>query len=308
VTSKRQSKDVEILTSLAEYRCLSIPQLAALHFSSLQTARTARGRLDRDGLVEPVHRGYGKKPGRPDFLLALSEGGINRLKDERILPNSLKSKTVSCPGSNFIEHQLLLNWVCIHVRRLGNESDDLGTGFFLSNSKHLSCNADRTFSIADKVTSNGLGSDPISFIPDGVFCIESIAQRKALLFFVEIDMATETVSSSKMDSNDFHQKIKNYQAYFRTNGYKRYEKGWRRKFKGFRLLVVTNTSSRMESLCRLVEGLPPSDFVWLTHESLLLDHGISGKIWTRGGRLDSPPESILGPSLAHCSPILPIRA
>jgi hypothetical protein len=166
---------------------------------------------------------------------------------------------------------------------------------------------DRAFDISDTAIPPVTRTALIPLIPDGVFFIESIEQRKTLLFFVEVDMSTETVSSAKGNTNDFSCKIRNYRSYFETKGYKRY-KNWRRtEFKGFRVLVVTNTQSRMESLCRLVEGSPPSDFIWLTHESLLLEQGISDKIWVRGGRQGSPLSSILGPSLAFPCPILPIR-
>jgi hypothetical protein len=70
------------------------------------------------------------------------------------------------------------------------------------------------------------------------------------------------------------------------------------KFNGFRLLFLANSATRLVSLCKLVQGMPPSDFVWLVDQGKMFSSGLSAKIWVRGGREEDPPESILGPKLA----------
>ena len=72
------------------------------------------------------------------------------------------------------------------------------------------------------------------FIPDGVFTITNAELKKSLLFFLEVDMGTETVASPKRDLKDIRQKIVNYQALFRTGQYKRYEKILKADVNGFR--------------------------------------------------------------------------
>jgi len=306
MANPRVSRELDVLTSLAEYGCLSVPQLAALHFTSLQMARRERNNLSRQRLVELIQRDYGKSRGRPEQVLALSEKGVERLRTEAILSSAadLRQMHGQRPGS--IEHRLLLNWVCIHVRNLG-VSGELETDFLLPHSDRLARSAGNAPSLSEKVTSGRHDAQPISLFPDGVFCLKSARQGKALLFILEVDMGTEAISSTKGDLKDFRQKIDRYQSYFRTGGYKRYENYWRCAFGGFRLLVVTSTTERMRALCRLVERTTPSGFIWLTEESSILDRGISDKIWVRGGKLGSPAQSILGPSLARLSPILPIK-
>ena len=49
-------------------------------------------------------------------------------------------------------------------------------------------------------------------IPDGVFTISH--QEKTLLFFLEVDMGTETLASTKQGTGDVRQKIINYQSLF----------------------------------------------------------------------------------------------
>jgi hypothetical protein len=166
MSKNKQEKVSEILLSLAEYRCLSVPQLAALHFSSLQTARTARQKLYEDKFVDTFPREYGIKKGRPEFLLALSKRGIDRLIMENRLHDSFNPGMVLCPGSTHIEHQLLLNWVSIHVRRLGNVLTELESHFLFFNSKHLSCGIDKALDITDTARPNVKRTDLIRFIPD----------------------------------------------------------------------------------------------------------------------------------------------
>lgn len=308
MSKKKQEKISEILLSLAEYRCLSVEQLAALHFSSLQMARKARNELDRAGFVDTIHGGYGGGKGRPGILLSLSRSGIERLIMEDRLRGSVKPGALSCPGRNLINHQLLLNWVCIHVRRLQDFYADLKSHFVFANSHLLNSPSGSTLDIKETFQTGYRRMTTISFIPDGVFSIGSTTLKRTLLFFVEVDMGSETNASEKDDPNDFLEKTRNYRAYFLSKAYKRYEH-WRRcKFNGFRVLVVTNTHARMEALCRLVNTSQASDFIWLTSKPLLLNQGISDNIWARGGSIGSPPSSILGLSMNRPSPILPIKA
>ena len=83
--NQRSKKDILVLKSLAEYRILSVRQMAALHFSSLQMARRKRRELEEKGLIEIIHRGFGKSGGRPEGLIYITKGGIARLQKERIL-------------------------------------------------------------------------------------------------------------------------------------------------------------------------------------------------------------------------------
>jgi hypothetical protein len=61
------------------------------------------------------------------------------------------------------------------------------------------------------------------------------------------------------------------------------------------------------ALCRLVQEMPPSDFIWLTDQQRMFTHGLSAKIWARSGKQDSNRESILGNEMACRAPILPIK-
>ena len=120
-------------------------------------------------------------------------------------------------------------------------------------------------------------------------------------------MGTESIASPRRDPKDVRQKIQNYLAYFRSEGYKRYERVWGCTLRGFRLLFLANSHARCLTLCRLVEEMPPSNFVWATDQEKMFEHGLADAIWARGGHAQKPLESILNHKLCHPSPVLPVH-
>jgi hypothetical protein len=158
--------------------------------------------------------------------------------------------------------------------------------------------------IFDRVTTGKSSERPVGLIPDGVLSITHSERDKALLCFLEVDRGTESVGSPKHGSRYFSEKIVNYQAYFRSGKYKRYEKTWKCRFNGFRLLILVNTRTRLASLSRLAQQMPPCDFVWLTEQKRMFEQGIPAEIWCRGGHPDTALQSILGTELSFRCPIL----
>lgn len=101
-----------------------------------------------------------------------------------------------------------------------------------------------------------------SFTPDGVFATTDTIEGKTLLFFLEVDCGTETLSSPQRDMKDLRQKILNYQWYFQSLKYKRYERIFKTSsLHGFRLLFLTKTIGRLAALCRLTQEMQPSNFL-----------------------------------------------
>ena len=126
----------------------------------------------------------------------------------------------------------------------------------------------------------------------------------SLQFRSIVEMGSVSISNRVRNSKDVRQKILNYQALFRSGDYKSFEDIFKAKFNGFRLLFLVNSAARLASLSRLVEEMPPSDFIWLTNQEKMFSDGISAEIWVRGGKIDRPPQSIIGPNLATQSPVL----
>ena len=90
-----------------------------------------------------------------------------------------------------------------------------------------------------------------------------------------------------------------YQVYFASAAYQRYEQDWACRLQGFRLLFLANTRRRADLICRLARDMTATDFVWITDQDSLLEHGLGGAIWRRGGRTDTERESVLGARLGQ---------
>lgn len=149
---------------------------------------------------------------------------------------------------------------------------------------------------------DGRGGEPCEFTPDGVFCLGHAGLSKTLLFFLEVDMGTETLASPLRLAQDVRQKVVNYQAYFKFRRYRRYEQVWGCALRGFRVLFLVDSSTRMAGICRLVQDMPPSDFIWVADRAGLLSGGVGAPIWARGGQSGTPPESILGRQMPDSLP------
>ena len=142
-----------------------------------------------------------------------------------------------------------------------------------------------------------------SLIPDGIFSISHTKKSNSLLFFLEVDMGTETISSNNPTFKDIRKKIFCYQHIFKYQTYKKFENLLQDHFHGFRTLLVANSEHRLQQLCRLTKSISLTDFIWLTDKNSIIKNGISDKIWIKGGNIENERYSILGPSLTTKAPL-----
>jgi len=299
-----KSSDLRILTSLAECRVLRVPQIMSLHpdLTSKQSAGRRLSQLEKKGLVDSFARGYGNKRGRPEKVYTIGKQGFEILLGEKILNENARFESINGRKTQCLNHQLLLNWFRIHLNHLSDVLPRLNVSILTESTSSFSGTDGSCHTISDSVDVPGIRK-PVCFIPDAVFKITDNETGNNLLFFLEVDMGTETVASPKRKQNDVRQKIINYQNYFKSEKYKRYSHTWRCGFNGFRLLLFTHSSKRLMQLSRLVTDMPPSDFVWLTDYTRLTTSGLASAIWSRGGKSSVPLQSILGPSLSKPPPL-----
>jgi hypothetical protein len=252
--------------------------------------------LTAAGLIEAQSIGLGRAQGRPGSVFRLTTLGLSharRLGGDIAEPRHGRRAADLLPSP---DHQLLLNWCLLHLLGLKGVHAELEVAIF-----HPAV----TLPCEEREDQAPMPAE--SLIPDAIFTVASTLQHKTLLFFLEVDMGTETVASPSRSRADFRSKIQQYQEVFRSQAYKRYEALSGCPLCGFRLLVLANSRRRLTSLCRLVRETPPSDFVWLTEERALFAAGISAPIWFRGGKQDVPTQSILGPTLSCVAPLLPVK-
>jgi hypothetical protein len=299
--SKLNKGDKQILSLIALYRILTVSQLAALTQRSRQVVRRRLRYLSDEGFIINRMRGYGRSSGRPEEIIFLAEKAASILKDEGLFAESIPLIAPKNIDAIAVDHDLLINWFYIHLIQMEKTIPDLtikpySTGFLM--------NSQGSHAFFDSRIRIESDDDLIEFIPDGIFTIWHKGMQKGLLFFLEVDMDTEPVASVDRNSKDVRQKILNYQAIFRNGHYKSFEKIFGLKFNGFRLLFLTNNPARSTSLSRLVQEMPPSDFIWLANQEQMFSDGLAAEIWIRGGKTTRPPQSIIGSDRATQTPVI----
>jgi len=200
------------------------------------------------------------------------------------------------PVSNrLIDHQLLMNWFRIYLNEIDKVEPRSTLKFWAYNSPFIPRKEGGSSIITDYSPIGRRTVEEVKFTPDAVFTITNAARDITLLSFLEVDRGTETLSSPQRVMSDIRQKILNYQWYFDTLKYKRYEEIFKVPFlHGFRLLFLTKTAGRLAALCKLTQEMAPADFVWLTEQERLFTDGVFAKIWARGGNLQVAQQSLLG--------------
>jgi hypothetical protein len=142
----------------------------------------------------------------------------------------------------------------------------------------------------------------IDFAPDGVVAITHAEAGKTLLFYLEVDMGTETLVSQCRQGQDVRQKLLNYQLLYRSQACRRYEQVVGGPLRGFRLLVLAESASRMTAICRLIRDMGAPDFVLVTDRHRMESLGVWAEIWAPGGLTEGPAVSILGSRMPRPAP------
>ena len=292
---KLTSKDRSLLLQIAEYRILLIDQIAMLNNIGKRAVQKKVNTIYKNGILNFSPRNFGINRGRPENICSLSKRGVQLLQGENIIPLNIHFQRITIEGLYNIEHELLVNWFQIYLDQILQKTSNFKIKFLSPNTPFLPLKKSGMPAISDNIRSN---SKNIEFIPDGVFSIASKKQNKSLLFFLEVDMGTESVISSRSIVETISQKIFNYKAYHLSRKYERYEKIFGYSFNGFRVLFLTNNASRRSTLSRFIFADKTNDFIWITDQEKMFQHGIGSNIWTRGGDISSSPESILGRTFA----------
>lgn len=286
--------DQLLLKLIIEFNVLTVDQLALLNHSGKRIIQKKISKLSKEKLVDLRPRFIAITQGRPENIISINESGFKQLQEKELLKDKIFREKFNITKSLNDEHQLLVNWFRIHLQHLQIMSSNFQIEFISSTTPFIPLNNDELPYISENIS---FENSNIILIPDGVFYIKSENQNKSLLFFLEVDMGTESLQSKGQRTNNIATKIQNYQTYFKSKKYLRYQKKWNTIFNGFRLLIITNTTKRKISISNFINSDNLNDFIWLADQSEMFEKGLGGRIWSRGGKLSIPQESILGPTI-----------
>jgi hypothetical protein len=298
VPCRFSKNDIVLLSSIYEHQVVTIKQLSAINRRSCQIIRRRIRFLEGQGLLVRKPFGYGISQGRPEEIVSLTHQGVESLSIKGIVP--IPHARYEDIRFDTIDHNLLLNWFRIHMIQIERGIPDLSV-ISLSPwhclSKHKSI-------FTTNIPAGQKRGQQNDFIPDGIFVVKNNTNEKALLFFLEVDMNTESMTSKSNNTNNIQHKIFCYQEIYRNGNYKFLEEVVKSTLQGFRLLFLTSTETRVAALCRFVQKAQNSDFIWLSDQRRMFEHGLSANIWVRGAKYENPRESILGPKHASDFPLM----
>ena len=290
-----RESDCKTLECLAEYRILTVPQIATISQKDKQVIRRRFCDLEKEGFIEVIKREFGRARGRPENLLGLTEQGADILREKNLIGRDIPYEGIGPVSTRLIDHQLLMNWFRIHLNQVERVLPKLNFRFLAYNSPFVPREPDGHIITTDYSPIGRRTVRQVKFTPDAVITATDTVQNKTVLYFLEVDCGTETLSSPQRDMSDIRQKILNYQWYFLNLKYKRYERIFKVPFlHGFRVLFLAKTVGRLAALCKLTQEMAPTPFICLTEQQRLFDDGVFAKIWARGGNLQVVQRSIIG--------------
>lgn len=296
------SDDQDILVSIAEHGILNVCHLATLHQRNPNALRRRLKDLRGAGLVQISARGFGNGPGRPEAVISLTNKAVDLLKANGMISSSARTDQITAARIECIDHELAVSNVRVQLVQMRRFLPALTIQFFSVRTPLFSDAPSVLESIHETIEQEGDPDSAVEFDPDGVLAMTHADSGKTLLSFVEVDMGTEPLTSPSRPQVGIRRKILNYQSYFHTGRYRRYQDILGCELRGFRLLMLTHGSARLNSVCRLVKETPPSDFIWVTSLETMLAAGVWAPIWIRGGRDGRLLESILGTKMPDPPP------
>ena len=258
-------RDHALLVSLLKYRYLSSHQVERLHFTSHQTAARRLRLLARAGYVTLF-----RVCGIEEEVVSLAEPGARIVADDLLITFQDLGwclRREDPKDYHFMKHFLLAGDFRITLTQACATTADLQLLGFIP--EHLSeRGAPKGILqkyVRDVVADIAHPGEKVVHTPDAVFALAR--DGGAALFFLEIDRGIETLADVE---HGFPKTIRFYLNYMVSGGYQRYvaDLGVSGAFKGFRVLVLTASSRRLQNiraLCGRLRFEPANTkrFLWL---------------------------------------------
>lgn len=273
-------RDIQVILDVYKYRYLSVSQIMALRFESIQTARRRLRVLTASGHLQ----GF-TAPGIPERIYHLASEGAKTVASYLELPlGGLKwGRDTKAPKDYyFLKHFLKSNDFRIMLTKAcgapGSEIKLLG---YIPEYYGEKTNSGGVVKyIRDFVCDVHDPAKLIHHTPDSVFALER--NGNSALFFLEMDRGTEVLTNPE---KGFLKCLQFYLNYWVGDKYQRYAEDFNcEPFKAFRVLFVTTSQIRVDNMRQAAASVyvdPPmvKKFIWLTTDDKLNRETIFKPIW-----------------------------
>jgi len=286
--SRLMDRDVQVILDIYKHRYLSVSQIAALNFPSVQTARRRLRVLTADNYV-----GGFTAPGTPETIYYLERKGAEIVASYlQVSLDALKwIKSTRTPKDYyFLRHFLKANDFRIALTQ-AVESADTGIKLLGYIPEYYGERTDRGGAvkyIRDFICDMHDQSVVIHHTPDAVFALEK--EGKPALFFLEIDRGTEALTNPE---KGFLKCLHFYLNYWVSGKYQRYQEDFKcEPFRNFRTLFVTTSQVRIDNMRQAAHNVsidPPQvkRFIWLTPDDHLARDSMFQSIWYSADSADT---------------------
>ncbi len=267
-------RDLQVPELAKEYKLLTTSQIKELLYPTLQKAQTRLKAVYEAGLVQ-----------RYPYPVLLKEGG----KGEYVYHVGKKPKLVYSK----VLHTIELNKMRIAFEKASQESDKIKLIDFIPEYKgKIEKGKIKRLVEQEVLLPDGIGKTTL--IPDAVICLENERTKKKGLFYLEVDLGTEKITTGNKDDYSLLKKMMVYKEYVKSKKYKKYNDVYNYDFNGIRVLSVMDSSTRIRSLRRELFNKGIKKFIWLTESSEISTSTVFSKIWLMANIEDSNKYSIIG--------------
>jgi hypothetical protein len=273
-------RDVQVILDIYKHRYLSVSQITALRFPSIQTARRRLRVLTADEYI-----GGFTAPGTAETIYYLERNGAEVAASYlRVSVDDLKwiKGTRTPKDYYFLKHFLKSNDFRIALTQ-AVEEDSTGIKLLGYIPEYYGERTEKGGSvkyIRDFICDTHDQSLVINHTPDAVFALEK--DVKPALFFLEMDRGTEALTNPE---KGFLKALHFYLNYWVSGKYQRYSEDFRcEPFRNFRTLFVTTSQARVDNMRQAARDvhIEPSQvkrFVWLTTGDRLTRDSMFQSIW-----------------------------
>jgi hypothetical protein len=142
---------------------------------------------------------------------------------------------------------------------------------------HLKKSADRAGIKCSLLPEHLIRISGQTLIPDGTLALTR--ESKSALFFLENCAGTEVIKSPNYNE-DIENKLIRYAEIFQNNEIRFYCKFFEYNFQRFRLLYITNSGKRLDSISQIVKKHDSFGFIYMATKSAFLKNNIFAPIWS----------------------------